>query len=51
MKKKLAVITIIMAMLLCICSCGSKIPTRTETADSFLTVLGNLAETFSDWEE
>ena len=39
MKKKLLVITIAVSMLLCLCACGPKIPTPTETADTFLTAL------------
>ena len=39
MKKKLLVITLVMTMLACLCACGSKIPTPTETADTFLTAM------------
>ncbi len=39
MKKRILVITLVMAMLACLCACGPKIPTPTETADTFLTAL------------
>ena len=39
MKKKLFVITVIMAMLACLYACGPGIPTPAETADTFLTAL------------
>ena len=37
MKKKLLVITLVMAMLASLSACSPKIPTPTETADTFLT--------------
>ena len=39
MKKKLLVITIVLAMLAALSACGPKIPTPTETADTFLTAV------------
>lgn len=39
MNKKLLVITIVMAMLAALAACGPKIPTPTETADTFLTAV------------
>ena len=39
MKKRLFVITIVMAMLAALSACGPKIPTPTETADTFLTAV------------
>lgn len=39
MNKKLLVITIVMAMLAALSACGPKIPTPTETADTFLTAV------------
>lgn len=39
MKKTLLVITIALAMLAALSACGPKIPTPTETADTFLTAL------------
>lgn len=39
MKKNILVITIVMTMLACLCACGPKIPTPTETADTFLTAM------------
>ena len=39
MKKKLLVITLVMAMLAALSACGPKIPTPTETADTFLTAM------------
>ena len=39
MKKKLLAITLVMAMLAALSACGPKIPTPTETADTFLTAM------------
>lgn len=39
MKKKLLVITLVMAMIAALSACGPKIPTPTETADTFLTAI------------
>ena len=39
MKKKLLIITLVMAMIVALSACGPKIPTPTETADTFLTAI------------
>ena len=39
MKKKLLIITLVMAMIAALSACGTKIPTPTETADTFLTAI------------
>lgn len=39
MKKKLLVITLVLAMLAALNACGPKIPTPTETADTFFTAM------------
>ncbi len=39
MKKRLLVITMVLAMIAALSACGPKIPTPTETADSFLTAM------------
>ena len=39
MKKKLLIITLVMAMIAALSACGPKIPTPTETADTFLKAI------------